>query len=147
MEPLDQILDAPASSQRQLRYAGFWIRVGAYLIDGILIAVVNIILAFIIGGGLTSGGLLLNAISVAIGIAYFCGLESSDKQGTFGKQAVGIKVGNANGEKISFANALGRYFAKILSTILLFIGFIMVGWDDRKQGLHDKLADTYVFYA
>lgn len=147
MEPLDQILDAPASPQQQMRYAGFWIRVGAYLIDGILIAVVNIILAFIIGGGLTSGGLLLNAISAAIGIAYFCGLESSDKQGTLGKQAVGIKVGNTNGERISFANALGRYFAKIISALLLCIGFMMVGWDDRKQGIHDKLADTYVFYA
>lgn len=148
MEPLDQILDAPVSSQRQMRYAGFWIRVGAYLIDGILLAVVNIILGFIIGGdGFMSGGLLLNAISAAIGIAYFCGLESSDKQGTLGKQAVGIKVGNVNGEKITFANALGRYFAKIISALLLCIGFMMVGWDDRKQGIHDKLADTYVFYA
>ncbi len=89
----------------------------------------------------------MNAISIAIGLAYFAGFESSEKQATLGKQAVGIKVGNANGEQITFANALGRYFGKIISGLLLGIGFMMVGWDDRKQGIHDKLADTYVFYA
>ena len=73
MEPLDQILDAPASTQRQLRYAGFWIRVGAYLIDGILLAVVNVILGLVIGSSSGSLGtaLLVNAISIAIGLAYF----------------------------------------------------------------------------
>ena len=144
MEPLDQILDTPVSSQRQMRYAGFWIRVGAYLIDYILMIVVNVVVGLVFGGL----GMLENLIiSLAIGIAYFCGFESSEKQGTPGKMAVGVKVGNANGERISFANALGRYFGKIISALLLCIGFMMVGWDDRKQGIHDKLADTYVFYA
>ena len=149
MEPLDQILDTPVSSQRQMRYAGFWIRVGAYLIDGILLAVVNVILGLVIGSSSGSLGtaLLVNAISIAIGLAYFAGFESSEKQATLGKQAVGIKVGNVNGEQITFANALGRYFGKIISGLLLCIGIMMVGWDDRKQGLHDKLADTYVFYG
>ncbi|MFD0999219.1 RDD family protein [Ohtaekwangia kribbensis] len=149
MEPLDQILDAPVSSQPQMRYAGFWIRVGAYLIDGILLAVVNVILGLVIGSssGSIGAALLVNAISIGIGLAYFAGLESSEKQATLGKQAVGIKVGNVNGEKITFANALGRYFGKIISGLLLGIGFMMVGWDEKKQGIHDKLADTYVFYA
>jgi uncharacterized RDD family membrane protein YckC len=148
MEPLDQILDTPVS-QQQMRYAGFWIRVGAYLIDGILLAVVNVILGLVIGSSSGSLGtaLLVNAISIGIGLAYFAGFESSEKQATLGKQAVGIKVGNVNGEQITFANALGRYFGKIISGLLLCIGFMMVGWDDKKQGIHDKLADTYVFYA
>ena len=60
---------------------------------------------------------------------------------------VGIKVGNSRGEKISFVNALGGYFAKILSAITLMIGFMMAGWDSKKQALHDKLAGTYVFHA
>ena len=61
--------------------------------------------------------------------------------------AVGIKVGDQNGEQISFGNALGRYFSKILSALILLIGFMMVGWDEKKQGLHDKIAGTFVFYA
>lgn len=147
MEPLDQILDTPVSTQRQMRYAGFWIRVGASLIDGILLYVVGQAIALGVGSEDLTSTIGINIISILIGIAYHCGFESSDKQATPGKMAVGIKVGNANGEKISFANALGRYLAKIISFILLCIGYMMVGWDDKKQGIHDKLADTYVFYA
>lgn len=74
-------------------------------------------------------------------------MESSVGQGTIGKMIVGIKVGDADGNQISFGNALGRYFAKILSFLILCIGFMMAGWDEKKQALHDKLADTYVFYS
>ena len=86
-------------------------------------------------------------ITSGLGIVYVVGMESSSRQATLGKMAVGIKVGNAEGEQLSFANALGRYFAKIVSAIILYIGFMMVGWDKKKQGLHDKIASTYVFYA
>ena len=72
-------------------------------------------------------------------------MESSAKQATLGKLAVGIKVGKENGEKLSFGNALGRYLSKILSAITLCIGFMMVGWDKKNQALHDKIAKTYVF--
>ena len=60
--------------------------------------------------------------------------------------AVGIKVGNENGERISAGNAAGRFFGKILSGLILYIGYMMAGWDKKKQALHDKLAGTYVFY-
>ena len=73
-------------------------------------------------------------------------MESSSRQATLGKMGVGIKVGNANGQRITFVNALGRYLGKILSTLTLLIGFMMAGWDSKKQALHDKLASTYVFY-
>ena len=144
MEPLDQILDAPVSPQQELRYAGFWIRVAAYLIDYVLMIVLVLILGFSVG---SLGQFAIFLVYIVVYVGYMCGFESSEKQATPGKMAVGIKVGKANGDKISFANALGRLLGKILSGFFFCIGYMMVGWDDRKQGIHDKLADTYVFYG
>jgi uncharacterized RDD family membrane protein YckC len=143
-----QILDAPVDVQNKLNFAGFWIRVVAYLIDGVTLWVVNLIIAFAFFGGysFTEPNLGLSLFSMLIGIAYFTGMESSFRQATLGKMAVGIRVGDEQGEQITFGNALGRYFAKILSALILCIGFMMAGWDEKKQGLHDKLASTYVFY-
>ena len=153
----EQILDAPSSVGARLNYAGFWIRFAAYFIDAVIITVVNVGLTFVLFGGSmfeapeTSGFFVQNLsyslVSLVVGILYFCGMESSSRQATLGKMGVGIKVGNSRGEKISFANALGRYFAKILSAITLMIGFMMAGWDSKKQALHDKIASTYVFHA
>lgn len=146
---MEQILDSPVSSGRNFTYAGFWIRVAAYLIDAIILWIVQLILAFALFGGynFTEPNISLSLISLIVNVIYFGAMESSGRQATLGKSAVGIKVGDANGDKISFANAMGRHFAKILSGLLLLIGFMMVGWDAKKQGLHDKLANTYVFYA
>ncbi len=146
---MDQILDAPLSHERNFNYAGFWIRVAAYFIDAIILGVVQLILAYLLFGGysFTNPNYALTGISSLIGIAYFCAMESSSKQATLGKMAVGIKVGDLNGDRISLGNAIGRYFAKLLSAIILCIGFMMVGWDSKKQGLHDKLANTYVYYV
>lgn len=144
---MEQILDYPASSEKSLNYAGFWIRVGAYLIDAILLFALQFVLAYSFFGGydFMVPNYTLTIIQSVIGIFYFVIMESSANQGTLGKMAVGIRVGDERGERISFANALGRYFAKILSAIILCIGYMMVGWDAKKQGLHDKLASTYVF--
>jgi uncharacterized RDD family membrane protein YckC len=145
---MDQILDAPVEDQRRFEYAGFWIRFGAYFIDAILLAIVNVVLALMFTGeSFGESNLGLNLLSLLLGVLYFGLLESSDKQGTLGKMAVGIKVGDKFGNRISLQNAIGRYFAKIISFLILGIGFMMAGWDDRKQGLHDKLADTFVFYS
>jgi uncharacterized RDD family membrane protein YckC len=145
MEPLDQIFDRPVSAQKQMRYAGFWIRVGAYLIDYVLLVILQIFMTIILGGSLSLSESLL--VTFTIGVIYSAAFESSERQATPGKMAAGIKVGNANGDKISFVNAAGRYFGKIISTLLLCIGFMMVGWDSKKQGIHDMLAHTYVFYV
>lgn len=141
MENTDQILDAPAVEKTKLQYAGFWIRVGAYFIDLVLLIVVNFVVGLALG---EPWGSIVNLI---VGICYFGFMESSDNQGTLGKMAVGIKVGDENGLPITFGNALGRYFAKIVSALLLCIGFLMVAWDEKSQGLHDKMAGTFVFHA
>ena len=142
MENFDQILDSPVAEERKLQTAGFWIRVAAYLIDAVLYWVIVIAIAFTLG----AVAVFLYFFSFFIFLAYFSIMESSSNQATIGKMAVGIKVGDRNGNQISFGNALGRYFAKILSGIILGVGFMMAGWDEKNQALHDKLADTYVFY-
>jgi uncharacterized RDD family membrane protein YckC len=71
-------------------------------------------------------------------------MESSPKQGTLGKMALGIVVTDMDSRRISFGRATGRYFAKILSGLILGIGFLMVAFTEKKQGLHDILAGTLV---
>lgn len=147
---MDQILDTQTyQDDRRKEYAGFWIRVAAFIIDYIIVMVGIWVVAFILAD-LFSGSpeIFFGAYMFAIVgvVLYYTLMESSEKQATFGKMAVGIQVGDRQGNRISFANALGRYFSKILSALILYIGFMMVGWDDRKQGLHDKIADTYIFY-
>jgi uncharacterized RDD family membrane protein YckC len=148
---MDEILDAPISGERRLQYAGFWIRVAAAFIDGVILSIVYYIAFFSMIGNIMNPDLstfwAVWIIMFFIYILYFPLLESSTKQGTLGKMAVGIKVGKSKGERLSFLNALGRYFAKIPSGMILYIGFMMAGWDDKKQALHDKIADTYVYYA
>ncbi|MGC4090180.1 MAG: RDD family protein [Polyangiaceae bacterium] len=76
---------------------------------------------------------------------YFAIMESSPRQATVGKLALGLAVTDENGRRIGFGRATGRYFAKIISSIILLIGFMMVGWTARKQGLHDLIAGTLVY--
>lgn len=133
------------------KFAGFWIRLVAYLIDSIILGVIAYAISGVFGfpspfSVTEEIGVLQNMISVVTGFLYFALLESGNMQATVGKRAMGLVVTDESGNRITFLNATGRYFAKILSAILLLIGFIMVGWDKRKQGLHDKLAGTLVIY-
>lgn len=141
-------------------YAGFWIRTGAYLIDSFVVGFVMILLVVVLGGvlGLASGGepsdeaagglgILLYALIIGGQWLYFALMESSQKQATLGKMAVGIVVTDSRGERLSFGRATGRFFGKILSGMILYIGYIMVGFTERKQGLHDMIADTLVLYG
>jgi uncharacterized RDD family membrane protein YckC len=77
---------------------------------------------------------------------YFAGMESSERQATFGKSVMSLRVTNAEGQRISFGHATGRFFAKIVSGMVpLGIGYIMAGFTERKQALHDLIAGTLVF--
>jgi uncharacterized RDD family membrane protein YckC len=71
-------------------------------------------------------------------------MNSSEKQATYGKMAMGIKVTDLEGRRISFWRGLGREFAKFLSAIILMIGYIMAAFTERKQALHDIIAGTLV---
>jgi uncharacterized RDD family membrane protein YckC len=75
---------------------------------------------------------------------YFALMESSSKQASLGKMALGIIVTDIEGKRISFGKASGRYFGRILSAIIIYIGYLMIAFTEKKQGLHDMLANTLV---
>jgi uncharacterized RDD family membrane protein YckC len=127
----------------RVEYAGFWRRFVAYVIDSILIGVVIGILAAILSGSDT-GVALTYLIGALGGLVYYAAMESSAYQATVGKIALGIQVTDLEGNRVSFLRALGRNLAKILSAIILYIGFIMAAFTARKQALHDMIASTLV---
>ena len=126
-------------------YAGFWRRLLAYLLDALVLLVPSLLFGFLVGLG---GGneVIAQVLWLFVALAYFAILESSPKQATLGKRALGLRVCDMNGQRISLGTATGRYFGKILSFIVLCIGFLMVAFTERKQGLHDKLAGTLVLH-
>jgi len=115
-------------------YAGFWYRFLAGLIDYILIAIISIILVFI-----PIVGWILN---IFVSWLYFAIQHSSSKQSTLGMRALDIKITDELGKKISFWRATGNYFVSGLSGLLLFIGFFMIAFTSRKQGLHNLVSRT-----
>lgn len=150
-------------------YAGFWLRFVAHLIDSVIIgfgALLLIVPLFFLMGGVAIigsmprhgeepnpavvGGFLMLIFTLAgLGILaqwlYFAYLESGEKQATWGKQAMNIYVTDLAGNRVSFGRASGRYFGKIISGLIpLFIGYIMAGFTERKQALHDMIASTLV---
>lgn len=83
-------------------------------------------------------------VGFIVGWIYFAGMESSARQATLGKSAMGLVVTGIDGNRISFLRATGRYFAKWLSAVILLIGYIMAAFTARKQALHDIIASTLV---
>lgn len=152
-------------------YAGFWKRLAAAWIDYLVAMVIWTIFAFIYGAiyldelvpsvladgytdpdeiveeanfrGVVGGGYLL-LFSLVIMWIYYSVFESSKRQATLGKLAVGIKVTGLRGNRIGFGRASGRYFGKFISTMIIGIGYLMAAFTKRKQGLHDMMAGCLV---
>ena len=125
-------------TEEPIIYGGFWDRFGAAFLDGLILLVPNLLITFTIGPG--AGDVL----ALAIAWLYSALMESSPSQATLGKKALGLKVVDSEGQRISFGQATGRHFGKIISAIIIFIGYFMMLWDEKKQTLHDKMANTYV---
>lgn len=127
-------------------YAGFWRRAGAYLIDYFLVAfVLKLVAAAMLTGRPSGGRAVLYILILSIGgCLYYALLESSASQATLGKRALGIKVTDLYGERVSFGRALGRLFAHVLSSLIVGFGFVMALFTERRQTLHDKIAGTLV---
>ena len=147
--PPPPVWDAAPPGPTSVGYGGFWIRVVAYILDGILLSIVTGIIGFMTGMSIDTNDFAhfdytTNIGSLVIGWLYFSLMESSARGATVGKMAVGLRVVTDQGQRLSFANATGRYFAKFISAIILFIGFIMVAFTERKRGLHDMIAGTLV---
>ncbi len=141
-------------------YAGFWRRFFAYVIDGLVLSLVMTPVYLVVLGIASSGqssfsrGEMSTGTSCALTALYLVLMvivwlysacfESSGKQATLGKMAMGVKVTDLHGNRISFGRATGRCLGKVLSGALMGIGFIMAGFTEKKQGLHDMLAGTVV---
>ena len=147
-------------------YGGFWIRFLAHLLDHIILGAVAAPLFFVMvlptiiriaqqadRDQEPSPELIITIVSsvfVYIALAfvgqwlYEALLTSSSWQGTIGKKVLRLKVVDEAGNRIGFGRATGRFFAKILSSMFMCIGFIMIGLTERKTGLHDMLAGTRV---
>ncbi len=164
----------------EIKYAVFWIRFVAYIIDKIIITIIQSVMIiplsilfgvfiplfskpdsfpqytsalyfshgrfdeFSLGFWLLV--LILSLLFEGVGWLYFALMESSSKQATLGKAAVGIIVTDENYNRISFLRATARYFSKIISSFLLMLGYIMAAFTKKKQALHDFIAGTFVIY-
>jgi uncharacterized RDD family membrane protein YckC len=148
-----------AAAVPAVRYGGFWMRFVAAIIDWILVQLVVFPVAAVLGAmiGLAGGAVDMPGFGIhmvrfiiggTIGLLgnwiYEAVMESSSKQATVGKMALGLKVTDLEGRRISFARATGRHFAKLISGMILLIGYIMAGFTERKQALHDMIAGTLV---
>ncbi len=151
-------------------YAGFWLRLVAYLIDSAIVtvafgAIIAIVIATV-GVSFLRGfapqaydraanpllptamlGVILVLLPVTIAVTwiYFAAMESSAHQGTLGKMALGLLVTDLQGQRVSFGRATGRFFAKIITGLIpFFIGYIMAGFTEKRQALHDMIAGCLV---
>lgn len=155
---------APPPPQPRVAYAGFWLRFVAFIIDAIILGVVGFVvtLPFMVPFGLRdvlhghgpmspedffpmmATLMRVSLIRTVLNYLYYALLESSAWQATVGKKALGLYVTDLAGRRISFGRATGRFFGKIISAITLFIGFIMAGFTEKKQALHDMMAGCLV---
>lgn len=154
------------------KYAGFWLRFVAYIIDYIIVQILQsfVILPFlaILGFSIAAQGFdfnfdslseeeifalaaaLISSISTlilvttAIQVLYYSIMEASKFQATLGKMALGLKVTDMNGQPIDFPKSLLRNLAKIVSGMLMMIGYIIAGFTEKKQALHDMIAGALV---
>lgn len=137
---------APLSAAPQPQFAGIGERFVAVLIDGIILAialyVVRIPIAMIVGQLMAA--FIMLPINLVAGIAYEAYFLSSPKQATIGKQAMGIIVTDVNGNAIDMQKAAIRGFGKIISSVILLLGYIMAFFTPKKQALHDMIANTIV---
>lgn len=141
-----------ARDDQDVVYAGFWKRVAAQLIDGVILAVIGslggemlgTLLSDIVGGGETGEALLPVVFTLILYLLYFAWFQSNFMLATPGKMAVGIKVVRGNGEPSGFLRNVARYFAQIPGSLLLGVGYLMAAFTRRKQAMHDFICDTVV---
>jgi len=151
-------------------YAGFWLRFVAVIIDGIIIGAVQFVAIMpilgIMGIGMADdiqnfdpsnqaeamsmvGSIMALAgisqvIFLAVQTLYYAFMESSKYQASIGKMVLGLKVTDVSGNKIDFMKALIRNLSKIISSMILLIGYLMAAFTEKKQALHDMIANTLV---
>lgn len=127
-----------------MKYQGFFKRLLAYLIDGIILGAVLALVAFIFGSNVESRDSIIDNATPFLTLAYFVILPITVLQGTLGKYVLGMKITNSEGGRISLLQSIARFFSAFLSSLTLFIGYLMIAFTKNKQALHDKISKTYV---
>jgi uncharacterized RDD family membrane protein YckC len=159
---------ASSAAMPRVEYAGFWVRFLAFLIDNVVMGIafflILIPLIFLTRFGSFLEGFhpdqemndanifmligiifLIATVSLLLTWLYHALMESSEWQATLGKKALGLVVTDMAGNRVSFARSTGRHFGKLLTNLVpAFIGYIMAGFTDKKQALHDMLAGCLV---
>jgi uncharacterized RDD family membrane protein YckC len=123
--------------------AGFWIRVVAFIIDSILVGVINAIIAAILSSN-TTGRTGIQTLLGIIYFSYFWSASSPWPGQTVGDKLLNLRVIRTDGSDLTIVQAFIRYIGLFISFIVIFIGVIWVAFDPNKQGWHDKIAGTYV---
>jgi uncharacterized RDD family membrane protein YckC len=159
---LQRLREGGGQALGALHYAGFWIRLVARVIDGVLLTIVRF--AVLLPLGLTSsvfptagtptqnlaGPLRVAAFSSLLALVINLAYEAyfvSARGATIGKMVLGLKVVRADGTKVSTGLAVGRYFGMLVSDFTLLIGYVVAAFDSEKRALHDRMCDTRVVYA
>lgn len=154
---------APGSGTTQVGYgyaqavgaplAGFWVRFAAYLVDGVILSIPSNLIAeatldgtvYEIGTSIPASFAVLNVVLLVAQLAYFAILEGTSGQ-TVGRMLCGIRVVDADTLQpgIGIGRGVGRYFARLLSSLPCLLGYFWMLWDDQNQTWHDKLCRTKV---
>jgi len=153
-----QRLKEGASQPGTLQYAGFWIRFAAKFVDGVILWVAGMAIAFPVGivvgasaartpravpGRFIAIQIVLMLLQYGLAALYatwFVGRFGA----TPGKMACRLKIVRSDATKVSYGRALGRHFSEYLSALILAVGYIMAGFDGEKRALHDRICDTRV---
>lgn len=139
-----------ATDQQELLYVGFWPRLGAVIIDQIIVTIITLPILLLVYGTayFTKTTFIAGPLDVVVSYIFpFVWVLAFwiYRQATPGKMVVGAKIISAKtGGKPSAGQLVGRYFAYIISTLPLLLGFLWAAWDPKKQTWHDKLAGTYI---
>jgi len=148
----------PASAVTGMRYAGFWIRAGARVIDEVIMTILTLPFSFIFGFQFSFNPgtmpdlmkiLAQQGIIMLLGIfarMLYAWLFVGRYAATPGKLLVGIRIVTAEGQRISYGRSFGRFWADIVSQFTCYIGYILAAFDDEKRTLHDRICNTRVVY-
>jgi uncharacterized RDD family membrane protein YckC/DNA-directed RNA polymerase subunit RPC12/RpoP len=153
-EPIAGHAKSRRENPNNLVYAGFWLRFVAWMIDSLILAVPTsaIVAVCVMQFPNAAWGLLLELtpgwmyelLILLLLWPYYSMMESSRFQATFGKILLGLIVTDMNGERVSFGRASGRHWAKVFSSYCVMLGYLMAGFDDKKQAWHDSISSCLV---
>lgn len=140
----------------EFTYGGFWIRFAAKVIDGIIVMLFSFAVTLLIKyvypvpdpskhsmEAVRNWGIVVNVLVNLLNIAYYTYFHGK-YAATIGKMICGLKIITPDGGRVSYLRAFGRFFAEIVSGMILAIGYIMAGFDKQKRALHDRICSTRV---